>query len=62
MKQLFDFSAVILIAICIISGVVISFTSKKIDSPAEQMIEAVLASEGIDVDFSEWKKEEAENE
>ena len=61
-RTLYDLGAVIFIGACILAGIILSFTSKKIDSPVEQTLEAILATEGIDVDFSAWKKAEEDED
>lgn len=46
----------LLIAGCFAVGMFFKYYSKIIDSPIEQIAETVLKQQGIDVDFSEDKK------
>lgn len=50
--------SLIIIAICICIGGYFAIKSKVIDSPIEQADEAILRTQGIDVDFSAEKKKE----
>ena len=52
----------LLIAGCFAVGMFFKYYSKIIDSPIEQIAEAVLKQQGIDVDFSEDKKNTNEPE
>lgn len=61
-KGLADPITLVIIVACIAIGTIIMVFSKQIDSPAEQVVEAVLHVEGIDVDFSAEKKEELAKE
>lgn len=45
-----------LIAVAICVGCYFMFRSNEVDAPAEQVAEAILKAEGIDVDFSAAKK------
>ena len=53
--------SLIIIAICICIGGYFALRSQVLDSPAEQTAEAVLRTEGIDVDFSANKKKERDD-
>jgi hypothetical protein len=50
--------SLIIVAACLLVGGYYAIKSKVIDSPAEQTAEALLRTEGIDVDFSAEKKKE----
>lgn len=47
---------VVVIAACFGVGLYYQATSDKVDAPAEQVAEAILDSQGIEVDFSRDKK------
>ncbi len=51
----------IVIAVAVIVGCGAHLFTKKVDSPAEQVAEAVLRSKGIDIDFSAYEKQEQNN-
>jgi hypothetical protein len=46
----------LVIVACLSIGGLYAAYSKKIDAPAEQIAEAILKTQGIDIDFSEGKK------
>lgn len=49
---------IILIVVLIVGGLVIHTVSKKDDTPAEQLVENILRSENVNIDFSEGDKKE----
>ncbi len=48
--------SIVIVLACFAAGFIFAYKTKVIDSPAEQMVEGVLESQGIDVDFSADKK------
>lgn len=52
----------ILIVVLIVGGIGVRSYTKKNDTPAEQIIEAVLKQNGVDIDFSAESKEEPKKE
>ena len=46
-----------IVAVCFAVGAIITATTDKADTPAEQIVEAVLKTQGIDYDFSASKKD-----
>lgn len=47
---------ILIIAVCLGVGFFIQQTTPEIDSPSEQVTEAVLKSKGVQIDFSKNKK------
>ena len=41
---------------CFIIGGFLMYKTKEIDSPLEEAVEAVLETQGVDIDFSKQKK------
>jgi len=52
--------SLILVAVCLVVGGYFMKKSDDIDNPIEEAAEAVLESQGIDVDFSQDKKKKLE--
>lgn len=50
-----------LVAIAVCIGCYYMLKSGKIDAPAEQVAEAILKIEGVDIDFSHDKKQTRDN-
>jgi len=48
----FSYIPFVVIALFIIAGLTIVKLSKTNDSPAEQFVESVLKTQGVDIDFS----------
>lgn len=44
---------------CFIIGAFLMYKTKEIDSPLEEVVEAVLETQGVDIDFSKQKKRKA---
>ena len=61
MKIRYIISALLIVG-CFAVGMFFKYYSKIIDSPIEQIAETVLKQQGIDVDFSEDKKNTNEPE
>jgi len=52
-----DLFSIGFIIVCLIVGAGIAYKSKKPDSAPEQAVEAVLRTQGIDIDFSPENEE-----
>lgn len=50
----------LIIVVLLVAGVGVHKYTNKIDSPAEQLIEAGLRAEGVEMDFSRDEKEQAQ--
>lgn len=51
-----------IVAVCFVVGGYFALRSKQVDAPAEQAAEAVLKTQGIDIDFSADKKKDLRDE
>lgn len=53
-----EIASLIVIAACFIVGGFFMIKSEEIDHPVEEVVEDILETQGIDIDFSEGKKED----
>jgi hypothetical protein len=51
-----EIASLIIIAACFIVGGYFMIKSEEVDHPVEEIVEDILETQGIDVDFSESKK------
>ena len=56
-KGCVEWVVIAVIAVCFGVGLYYKAASKEVDAPAEQVAEAILDSQGIEVDFSADKKQ-----